>query len=114
MPIRRRLLLLTALSFAPFLLAGMRAGGAATIPSFAILATLLCAGSAIVSALCSWAGLRLADRTQLTMPIFRAWEQHRSLPEGALRRILVPSMVGGFESAVFTHAVAHLVALGWN
>jgi hypothetical protein len=48
------------------------------------------------------------------MPILRAWEQRTSLPEGALRRILVPSMVGGFESAVFTHAAAHLVALGWN
>jgi hypothetical protein len=120
MPIRRRLILLTSLSalggllFAPFVLAGMRAGGATHIPSTLVLAAILCAGSAVVAALCAWAGLRFADRMQLPMPILRAWEQRTPIADGTLGRTLLPAIGGGLAAGLLIGGVVHLLPIPSN
>ena len=120
MPIHRRLILLTTLSalggalFAPFVLTGMRAAGATAIPSLPVLAAILFAGSALVSGLCSWAGLRLADRVHLQMPLLRALEQRSPIPASALRHILFPSILGGLAAGLLVGAVVHLLPIPSN
>ncbi|HVB35438.1 MAG TPA: hypothetical protein VNJ52_13855 [Patescibacteria group bacterium] len=74
MPIRKRLWALT-------LTGGI--GGLFAVPYVllarpdinpAIIWLALPLGSLLVSALCAWAGLRLADRADLAMPYLRPWE----------------------------------------
>jgi len=120
MPIRHRLVLLTTLSalggllFAPFVHAGMSAGAVSAVPSLGRLAVILSCGSALVAALCSWAGLLLADRAELPMPLLRAWEQGASVPKAALRQILVPAIVGGLAAGLLIGGVVHLLPIPAN
>jgi hypothetical protein len=120
MPIRRRLLLLTVSSalggllFAPFVLEGMRAARVDVAPPLSVIALIFCIGSALVAALCSWLGLRFSDRTDLPMPILRAWEQSARIPEGALPRILSAAIAGGLAAGLLVGAVVHLLHLPPN
>jgi hypothetical protein len=119
MPIRRRLVLLTALSglggllFAPFAHVGMSGAGSAA-PSLARLAAILFFGSVVVAGFCSWAGLRFADRSELPMPLLRAWEQGAPATDGSLRQILVPAIFGGLGAGLLVGAVVHLLPIPAN
>jgi len=63
------------------------------------LALMFFFGFCSASRFCSWAGLRLADRAELPMPLLRAWEEGASTPNDALRQILVPRFSGGLPPA---------------
>jgi len=118
MPIRRRLTLLTLLSalggllFAPFIIAGVQPSD--SVPSLPKLAVILGTGSAAVAALCSWTGLRWADRASLPMPLLRAWEAKSPIPLGTLRQILTPALVGGALAGLLIAAVVHLLPVPAN
>jgi hypothetical protein len=120
MPIRRRLLFLTSLSafggllFAPFVLAGMRSAGNSVPPSLSKLAVIFFAASAVVAGLCSWAGLRLADRAQLPMPILRSWDQRVGIPPGNLRGTLFPAVLAGLAAGILIGGVVHLLPIPVN
>lgn len=120
MPIRRRLIFLTSLSafggllFAPFVLAGMRSSGNSAPPSLLKLAVIFFAASLVVAGLCSWAGLRFADRAQLPMPILRAWDQRANIPSGALRSILLSSILSGLAAGILIGGVIHLLPIPAN
>jgi hypothetical protein len=91
LPIKFRLWLLSALClfgallFLPFLVAGL---GPSALDRW-LIAVLLVLGSTSAGWLCSWAGLKWADRAHLPMPILRAWEMHTAVAPLELRRILV-------------------------
>lgn len=119
MPIRRRLMLLTAccalggILFTPFLSEGMRAGG--TVPAtLTILTAILFAGSAIVGGLCSWGGLWFADRAGLPMPALRSWEQQIPLPNGALRQAIGASLIAGGLAGITIGALVHALHVPAN
>jgi len=118
MTIRRRLVLLTAISgiggllFAPFVSAS--AQPRASVPSLLNLALILGMGSAAVAALCSWMGLRWSDRADLPMPWLRAWELKSPTPPGALRRMLAPAMVGGVAAGILVAIVVRTLPMPAN
>jgi len=118
MAIRRRLVLLTAISgiggllFAPFISAGAQPH--ASVPSLPKLAFILGTGSAVVAALCSWMGLRWSDRADLPMPLLRAWEARTPVPPGTLRQILTPALLGGTLAGLLIAAVVHILPVPAN
>jgi len=71
-------------------------------------------GSAVLAGFCSWAGLRLADRAELPMPLLRAWEEGASTPNDALRQILVPAIFGGLAAGLLIASIVHLLPIPLN
>jgi len=117
LPIQNRLLLLSGLSglggllFLPFLFAGLE-GRPHFRPSLVTLFVAL--GSTLIGFVCSSAGLRWADRASLPMPILRAWEMHKAIPPGQLRRILIPGVGFGALAGVSVATVSSAFHLPAN
>jgi hypothetical protein len=117
-PVRRRLTLLTVAAgiggvlFVPFVVAGARSGGGA--PPGYVLWPAFAFGSAFAALLFGWAGLRLADRAHLPMPILRAWELGHRTDSSIWARIIVPSVVAGIAYAVAIVVCVRLLHLPSN
>jgi hypothetical protein len=115
MRIHRRLILLTLVCtaggalFAPFVLAGLAASGTAASAPASVLFCGFALASGLVGGLCAWAGLRLADRAQLPMPLFRAWEIKEPVPPGAWRQILWISLIAGFAAGLGVVAMIKMI-----
>lgn len=113
--IRRRLALIVILCaiggalFAPFALAGAGTHSAKLAAEFWIALPI---GSAIFGGLCAWAGLRLADRTKLPMPLLRRWENGARLDGG--RKWYLVSILTAVAFALATETLASMVGLPKN
>jgi hypothetical protein len=116
-PVRRRLTVLAIASgvggvlFVPFAKAGM---GVQAVLSPVVLWLAFAVGSATIGLLFGWAGLRLADRVQLPMPVLRAWELDRPIDRWTWVRILMPSVVAGVLYAIGVVACVHAVGVPGN
>lgn len=116
LPIRRRLLLLTMLGavggalFTPFVLANPDAEA----PSVSIVLAAFTFGSAFITAISAWGGLRLADRAGLPMHLLRSWESRTPLEPGALQIGVVYPLISGGVFGLIAALVANLIGIPEN
>ena len=115
--IKKRLILLTTLAFfggacfVPFVIANAPVSQNLSVFPIWIAFTI---GPMVVTLLCSWCGLRISDKLNLSMPILRSWEKGLFPPKNQIIRILIISIVSGVLFGIIAATLSNWLSIPDN
>lgn len=115
--ISKRLFFLTSLSliggvlFVPFIKANAPTSQQTSVFQLLIVFSLV---SSVVVFLCSWIGLRVADKTRLEMPILNKWEKEDFISRFETKRLLIISVIAGIIFGFIASAFSNYLGIPNN
>ena len=115
--IRKRLFFLTFLFliwgalFVPFVKANAPTSQQTSVCQLLIVFSLV---SSVVVFLCSWIGLRVADKTRLEMPILNKWEKDDFVVKFETKRLLIVSVMAGVIFGLVASAFSNYLGIPNN